>query len=116
MNMFKSHLFLYYWTIFHVFNLLAVWTTAEDVINSTLNHTDLLAGFVPMVISRIEHIIVKEGYSALIDCNVQGYPEPVYKWYNSNGHLVKEDGDRGTVFRCFSMQPMQTYCLHVILP
>ncbi|XP_070804935.1 microfibrillar-associated protein 3-like [Pituophis catenifer annectens] len=94
MNMFKSHLFLYYWTIFHVFNLLAVWTTAEDVINSTLNHTDLLTGFIPIVISRIDHIIVKEGYSALIDCNVQGYPEPVYKWYNSNGHLVKEDGDR----------------------
>ncbi|XP_058049574.1 microfibrillar-associated protein 3-like isoform X2 [Ahaetulla prasina] len=93
--MFKSHLFLYYWTIFHVFNLLTIWTTAEDVINSTLNHTDLLTGFVPMVISRIDHIIVKEGYSALIDCSVQGYPEPVYKWYNSNGHLVKEDGDRG---------------------
>ncbi|XP_015669958.1 microfibrillar-associated protein 3-like isoform X1 [Protobothrops mucrosquamatus] len=93
--MFKSHLLLYYWTVFHVFDLLAVWTTAEDVINSTLNHTDLLIGSVPMVISRIDHIIVKEGYSALIDCNVQGYPEPVYKWYNSNGHLVKEDGDRG---------------------
>ncbi|XP_015669966.1 microfibrillar-associated protein 3-like isoform X2 [Protobothrops mucrosquamatus] len=92
--MFKSHLLLYYWTVFHVFDLLAVWTTAEDVINSTLNHTDLLIGSVPMVISRIDHIIVKEGYSALIDCNVQGYPEPVYKWYNSNGHLVKEDGDR----------------------
>ncbi|XP_039179272.1 microfibrillar-associated protein 3-like isoform X3 [Crotalus tigris] len=93
-NMFKSHLLLYYWTVFHVFDLLAVWTTAEDVINSTLNHTDLLIGSVPMVISRIDHIIVKEGYSALIDCNVQGYPEPVYKWYNSNGHLVKEDGNR----------------------
>ncbi|XP_025031175.1 microfibrillar-associated protein 3-like isoform X2 [Python bivittatus] len=93
--MFKSHLLLYYWTIFHLFNLLAVWTTAEDVNNSTLNHTDMLTGSVPMVISRIDHIIVKEGYSALIDCNVQGYPGPVYKWYNSNGHLVKEDGDRG---------------------
>ncbi|KAG8134763.1 hypothetical protein E2320_007849 [Naja naja] len=92
--MFKSHLVLYYWTIFHVFNLLAVWTTAEDVINSTLNYTDLLTGSVPMIISRIDHIIVKESYSALIDCNVQGYPEPVYKWYNSNGHLVKEDDDR----------------------
>ncbi|XP_032080241.1 microfibrillar-associated protein 3-like isoform X1 [Thamnophis elegans] len=90
--MFKSHLFMYYWTIFHVFNLLAVWTTAEDVINSTLNHTDLLAGSVPMVIYSLDHIIVKEGYSALIDCNVQGYPEPEYKWYSSNGHLVKEDG------------------------
>ncbi|KAM3831101.1 microfibrillar-associated protein 3-like [Vipera latastei] len=92
--MFKSHLLLYYWTVFHVFNLQTVWTTAEDVINSTLNHKDLLIGSVPMVISRIDHIIVKEGYTALIDCNVQGYPEPVYKWYNSNGHLVKEDGDR----------------------
>ncbi|XP_032080242.1 microfibrillar-associated protein 3-like isoform X2 [Thamnophis elegans] len=92
--MFKSHLFMYYWTIFHVFNLLAVWTTAEDVINSTLNHTDLLAGSVPMVIYSLDHIIVKEGYSALIDCNVQGYPEPEYKWYSSNGHLVKEDGGK----------------------
>ncbi|XP_063165785.1 microfibrillar-associated protein 3-like [Candoia aspera] len=92
--MFKSRHLLYYWTIFHLFNLLAVWTIAEDVINSTLNHTDMLTGSVPMVISRIDHIIVKEGYSALIDCNVQGYPAPLYKWYNSNGHLVKEDGDR----------------------
>ncbi|XP_070612706.1 microfibrillar-associated protein 3-like [Erythrolamprus reginae] len=91
--MFKSHLFWYYRTIFHIFNLLAVWTTAEDIINRTLNHTDLLMGSVLMVISKIDHIIVKEGYSALIDCNIQGHPEPVYKWYKSNGHLVKEDGD-----------------------
>ncbi|KYO46209.1 microfibrillar-associated protein 3-like [Alligator mississippiensis] len=48
-------------------------------------------GSVPVVISRIDHIIVKEGSSALLDCNVQGNPGPHYKWYNSNGRLLKEE-------------------------
>ncbi|XP_062991930.1 microfibrillar-associated protein 3-like [Elgaria multicarinata webbii] len=95
MNMFNSHLLLFYWTTIHLFVLLAALTTAEDVTNSTLNHTNMLLGSVPVVISRIDHIIVKEGYGALIDCNVEGHPVPEYKWYNSNGHLVKEDEDRG---------------------
>ncbi|XP_060634697.2 microfibrillar-associated protein 3-like [Anolis sagrei] len=95
MNMFNSHLLLYYWTTIHLFVLLAVLTTAEEVNNSTLNRTDMLIGSVPVVTSRIDHVIVKEGFSALINCNIQGQPGPEYKWYNSNGRLVKDDGDRG---------------------
>ncbi|XP_033016235.1 microfibrillar-associated protein 3-like isoform X2 [Lacerta agilis] len=95
MNMFSHHLFLSYWTTLHLSILLAVLTAAEDVTNSTLNHTHMVLGSVPVVVSRIDHIIVKEGYSALIDCNVQGHPGPEYKWYNSNGHLLKEDGNTG---------------------
>ncbi|XP_034969117.1 microfibrillar-associated protein 3-like isoform X1 [Zootoca vivipara] len=93
MNMFSRHLLLSFWTTVHLSILLAVLTAAEDVTNSTLNHTHMLLGSVPVVVSRIDHIIVKEGYSALIDCNVQGHPGPDYKWYNSNGHLLKEDGN-----------------------
>ncbi|XP_061440055.1 microfibrillar-associated protein 3-like isoform X2 [Rhineura floridana] len=95
MNMPSSHLLVYYWTAICLSIFLAALTVAEDVTNSTLNHTNMLLGSVPVVISRINHIIVKEGYSALIDCNVKGHPRPEYKWYNSNGHLLKEDGDRG---------------------
>ncbi|XP_077209714.1 microfibrillar-associated protein 3-like [Paroedura picta] len=91
MNMFNNHPFLYYWTILCLFILLAALTAAEDVSNSTLNHTDMLLGSVPVVIYRVDHITVKEGYSALIECNVQGHPGPEYEWYNSNGHLLKED-------------------------
>ncbi|KFV06527.1 Microfibrillar-associated protein 3-like, partial [Pterocles gutturalis] len=40
-------------------------------------------------------IIVKEGSSALIDCNVQGSPSPRYQWYNSNGHLLQEEENKG---------------------
>nr|XP_028599176.1 microfibrillar-associated protein 3-like isoform X1 [Podarcis muralis]XP_028599177.1 microfibrillar-associated protein 3-like isoform X1 [Podarcis muralis]XP_028599178.1 microfibrillar-associated protein 3-like isoform X1 [Podarcis muralis]XP_028599179.1 microfibrillar-associated protein 3-like isoform X1 [Podarcis muralis] len=93
MNMFSRHLLLYYWTTIHLSILLAVLTAAEDVTNSTLNHTHMLLGSLPVVVSRVDHIIVKEGYSALIDCNVQGNPGPEYKWYNSNGRLLKEDGN-----------------------
>lgn len=95
MNMFSRHLLLYYWTTIHLSILLAVLTAAEDVTNSTLNHTHMLLGSLPVVVSRVDHIIVKEGYSALIDCNVQGNPGPEYKWYNSNGRLLKEDGNTG---------------------
>ncbi|XP_019377323.1 PREDICTED: microfibrillar-associated protein 3-like [Gavialis gangeticus] len=74
-----------------LFILLTALTTAEDVTNSTLNRTDMNLGSVPVVISRIDHIIVKEGSSALLDCNVLGNPGPHYKWYNSNGRLLKQE-------------------------
>ncbi|KAF7244188.1 Microfibrillar-associated protein 3-like [Varanus komodoensis] len=95
MNMFNRPFLLHYWTTICLVILLAALMTAEDVTDSTLNHTNTLLGSVPVVISRIDHIIVKEGYSALIDCNIEGHPGPEYKWYNSNGHLVKEDGNKG---------------------
>ncbi|XP_053111684.1 microfibrillar-associated protein 3-like [Hemicordylus capensis] len=90
----SRHLFFYDWTTMCFFILLAALTTAEDVTNSTLNRTNTFLGSVPVVISRVDHITVKEGYSALIDCNIEGHPGPEYQWYNSNGHLLKEDENR----------------------
>lgn len=95
MNMFNNDFFLYYWTSLCLFLLLAGLRTAEEVTNSTLNLTDILLGSLPVVISRVDHVIVREGYSALIACNVQGHPEPQYEWYNSNGKSLKQDEDRG---------------------
>lgn len=98
-NMLPHHFFLYYWNNMHLFVLLATLATAEDVTNGTLNHTNMLLGSVPVVITRVDHIIVKEGHSAYIDCNIQGYPGPEYEWYNSNGRRLKEDEDRGKVLK-----------------
>ncbi|XP_006111735.1 microfibrillar-associated protein 3-like isoform X1 [Pelodiscus sinensis] len=91
MNKLNSHFFLNVLPTMHLFILLAALITAEDVTSSTLNHTDMNLGSVPVVISTVDHITVKEGNSALIDCNVQGNPAPRYKWYNSNGCLLQEE-------------------------
>ncbi|NXG28703.1 MFA3L protein, partial [Dromaius novaehollandiae] len=94
MNILNSHHFLYFLPTTSLVILLAAVTTAEDVTNSTFNRTDTNVGSVPAVISRIDHIIVKEGSSALIDCNVQGNPSPRYRWYNSNGRLLQEEENK----------------------
>ncbi|XP_039396142.1 microfibrillar-associated protein 3-like [Mauremys reevesii] len=95
MNMLNSHHFLNFLHTTRLFILLAALTAAEDVTSSTLNHTDMNLGSVPVIISIVDHITVKEGNSALIDCNVQGNPAPRYKWYNSNGCLLKEEENSG---------------------
>ncbi|KAM9143359.1 microfibrillar-associated protein 3-like [Pangshura tecta] len=95
MNMLNSHHFLNFLPITRLFILLAASTAAEDVTSSTLNLTDMNLGSVPVIISIVDHITVKEGNSALIDCNVQGNPAPHYKWYSSNGCLLKEEENRG---------------------
>ncbi|XP_030420987.1 microfibrillar-associated protein 3-like [Gopherus evgoodei] len=95
MNMLNSHHFLNFLPTIRLFILLATLTAAEDVTSSTLNHTDMNFGSVPVIISIVDHITVKEGNSALIDCNVQGNPAPHYKWYNSNGCLLKEEENSG---------------------
>ncbi|TFK16294.1 Microfibrillar-associated protein 3-like [Platysternon megacephalum] len=95
MNMLNSHHFLNFLPTTRLFILLAALTAAEDVTSSTLNHTDMNLGSVPVIISIVDHITVKEGNSALIDCNVQGNPVPHYKWYNSNGCLLKEEENSG---------------------
>ncbi|XP_068408923.1 microfibrillar-associated protein 3-like [Eschrichtius robustus] len=71
--------------------LVSTLATAKSVANSTLNGTDMVVGSVPVVIARTDHIIVKEGNSALINCSVYGLPEPQLKWYNSVGKLLHED-------------------------
>lgn len=71
--------------------LVSTLATARSVANSTLNGTDMVVGAAPVVIARTDHIIVKEGNSALINCSVYGIPEPQFKWYNSVGKLLKEE-------------------------
>lgn len=71
--------------------LVSTLATARSVANSTLNGTDMVVGAAPVVIARTDHIIVKEGNSALINCSVYGVPEPQFKWYNSVGKLLKEE-------------------------
>lgn len=97
MDILNSHQFLYFLPTTRLVILLAALSTAEDVSNSTLNRTDTHAGAAPLVTSRIDHIIVKEGSSALIDCNVQGSPSPRYRWYNSNGRLLQEEENKGRI-------------------
>ena len=73
--------------------LVSTLATAKSVTNSTLNGTDVVWGFMPVSIARTDHIIVKEGNSALINCSVDGIPNPQFKWYNSIGKLLKEEDE-----------------------
>ncbi|XP_074130103.1 microfibrillar-associated protein 3-like [Sminthopsis crassicaudata] len=75
-------------------SLLATLAAAKNITNSTLNSTDMVLGSMPVIIARVDHVIVKEGKSALINCNIHGIPDPHFKWYNSNGHLLKEEEDQ----------------------
>uniref|UniRef100_A0A8C5MY78 Microfibril associated protein 3 like n=1 Tax=Leptobrachium leishanense TaxID=445787 RepID=A0A8C5MY78_9ANUR len=61
--------------------------------NQTLNSSEVLSEFLPVITSRVDHIIAKEGSSVIIQCNIHGHPDPQFQWYNSNGHLLKEEDD-----------------------
>ena len=87
--------------------LVSTLATATSVANSTLNGTDMVVGSVPVVIARTDHIIVKEGNSALINCSVYGLPEPQLKWYNSVGKLLHEDTENRGAGRLSSCVPWQ---------
>lgn len=71
--------------------LVSTLATASSVTSSTLNGTNVAVGLAPVVVARTDHIIVKEGNSALINCSVSGLPEPQFKWYNSAGKLLSEN-------------------------
>ncbi|XP_040598193.1 microfibrillar-associated protein 3-like isoform X2 [Mesocricetus auratus] len=73
--------------------LVSTLATAKSVTNSTLNGTDEELGSVPVIIAKMDHIIVKEGNSALINCSVHGVPDLSFKWFNSVGKLLKEGDD-----------------------
>ncbi|KAK7171111.1 hypothetical protein R3I94_001123 [Phoxinus phoxinus] len=45
-------------------------------------------GTVPLVLTKINQIIAREGNCALIDCNITGDPFPNVQWFNSHGHLL----------------------------
>lgn len=76
-----------------IFTLLTGLMVAAELKNRTLNSTDSLLESVPVITARLDHVIAKEGSSALIKCNVIGNPTPTFQWYNSNGFLQEEDGD-----------------------
>nr|XP_019570729.1 PREDICTED: microfibrillar-associated protein 3-like isoform X2 [Rhinolophus sinicus] len=96
MDRLKSHLPVCFLPSVPFLILVSTLATAKNVTNSTLNGTAVVLGSVPVIIARTDHIIVKEGKSALINCNVSGVPNPQFKWYNSIGKLLKEeDEERG---------------------
>ncbi|XP_005368152.1 microfibrillar-associated protein 3-like isoform X1 [Microtus ochrogaster] len=73
--------------------LVSTLATAKRITNSTLNGTDVVLGSVPVIVAKTDHIIVKEGSSALINCSVHGVPDLGFKWYNSVGKLLREGDD-----------------------
>ncbi|KAL2781100.1 microfibrillar-associated protein 3-like isoform 1 precursor [Daubentonia madagascariensis] len=93
MDRLKSHLTVCFLPSVPFLILVSTLATAKSVTNSTLNGTTLVLGSVPIIIARTDHIIVKEGNSALINCSVYGIPDPQFKWYNSIGKLLKEEED-----------------------
>ncbi|XP_030047409.1 microfibrillar-associated protein 3-like [Microcaecilia unicolor] len=78
----------------NLFIVLLALASAEEINNSTSNGTDGVSDSVPVIMSRVDHVIVKEGNSALLDCRIRGSPSPHFQWYNSNGHLL-EGEDNG---------------------
>ncbi|XP_005373604.1 PREDICTED: microfibrillar-associated protein 3-like isoform X1 [Chinchilla lanigera] len=93
MDLVKSHLTVCFLPSVPFLILVSTLASAKSVANSTLNGTDAVLGAVPVIIARTDHIIVKEGNSALINCSVYGIPDPQFKWYNSVGKLLKEEED-----------------------
>ncbi|XP_005263423.1 microfibrillar-associated protein 3-like isoform X1 [Gorilla gorilla gorilla] len=93
MDRLKSHLTVCFLPSVPFLILVSTLATAKSVTNSTLNGTNVVLGSVPVIIARTDHIIVKEGNSALINCSVYGIPDPQFKWYNSIGKLLKEEED-----------------------
>lgn len=73
--------------------LVSTLATAKSLTNSTFNGTDVVLGSVPVIVAKTDHIIVKEGSSALINCSVHGVPDLGFKWYNSVGKLLREGDD-----------------------
>ncbi|XP_034878599.1 microfibrillar-associated protein 3-like isoform X1 [Mirounga leonina] len=94
MDRLKNHLPVCFLPTVPFLILVSTLATAKSVTNSTLNGTDVVLGSVPVIIARTDHIIVKEGNSALINCSVYGIPDPQFKWYNSVGKLLKEDEEK----------------------
>uniref|UniRef100_A0A803KE04 Microfibril-associated protein 3-like n=1 Tax=Xenopus tropicalis TaxID=8364 RepID=A0A803KE04_XENTR len=70
--------------------------TSEETNNNTSNNTQPLLDSLPVVTLKVDHIIVKEGNGAVIRCNIEGHPDPHFQWYNSNGHLLREENVKET--------------------
>ncbi|XP_048382845.1 microfibrillar-associated protein 3-like [Stegostoma tigrinum] len=70
-----------------------LYVVAQRGNGSSGNMTEQGAGWVPFITSRLDHIIVKEGVSVTMNCNVSGNPEPQIQWYNSNGRLLNQESE-----------------------
>lgn len=55
------------------------------------NGTD--GGFVPLVLTKVNQIIAREGSCVLIDCNVTGEPFPSFQWFNSHGERLDTESE-----------------------
>ncbi|XP_059210683.1 microfibrillar-associated protein 3-like [Centropristis striata] len=64
--------------------------------NRTENSNVTDGGFVPVVFTKVNQIIAREGSCALIDCNVTGEPVPSVQWFNSHGERLDTEmnGDK----------------------
>ncbi|KAM9329962.1 microfibrillar-associated protein 3-like [Gastrophryne carolinensis] len=71
---------------------LATAINSEEISNRTVNASAALESL-PIITSRVDHIIVKEGNSVAIQCNIEGHPNPHFQWYHSNEHLLEEEND-----------------------
>lgn len=58
-------------------------------------------GFVPLVLTKVNQIIAREGSCVLIDCNVTGDPAPRFQWFNSHGERLdtESEGEAGFLFQ-----------------
>ncbi|XP_038586053.1 microfibrillar-associated protein 3-like [Micropterus salmoides] len=63
--------------------------------NGTANSNVTDGGFVPVVFTRVNQIIAREGSCALIDCNVTGNPLPSVQWFNSHGDRLDTEMSGG---------------------
>ncbi|XP_078071252.1 microfibrillar-associated protein 3-like [Mustelus asterias] len=70
---------------------------AQDINSSAVNATEQMPGWVPFITSRLDHIIVKEGVSVTMDCNVSGNPVPRIQWYNSNGRQLHQESENSWI-------------------
>lgn len=50
-------------------------------------------GFVPLVATKVNQIIAREGSCVLIDCNVSGDPFPSFQWFNSHGERLDTESE-----------------------
>lgn len=72
------------------------------------NGTTAGDGFVPVVFTKVNQIIAREGSCVLIDCNVTGEPFPSFQWFNSHGErLDTENGE--AVTRTDTQNPIQLW-------
>ncbi|XP_007631605.1 microfibrillar-associated protein 3-like isoform X1 [Cricetulus griseus] len=71
--------------------LVSTLATAKSLTNGTLNGTDEVLGSVPVIIFKTDHIIVKEGNSALIERSLYGFPDsPQFSSLNCLPSLLTE--------------------------